>query len=48
MVQFVRKDAGVVMVNLMYFKTLEFFEKKGQCESCRVGVKQYEYIFFGV
>ena len=27
MVQFVHKDAGVVMVNLMYFKNLEFFEK---------------------
>ena len=27
MVQFVHKDAGVVVVNLMYFKNLEFFEK---------------------
>ena len=27
MVQFVHKDADVVMVNLMYFKNLEFFEK---------------------
>ena len=27
MVQFVHKDAGVVMVNLMYFKNLEFFGK---------------------
>ena len=48
MVQFVHKDAGVVVVNLMYFKNLEFFWKDGQYESCRVGATQYEYIFFGV
>ena len=27
MVQFVHKDAGMVVVNLMYLKNLEFFEK---------------------
>ena len=27
MVQFVHKDAGVVVVNLMYYKNLEFFDK---------------------
>ena len=50
MVQFVNKDAVVVVVNLMYFKNLEFFlflnVTDSQCESCRVGAKQYEYIFF--
>ena len=27
MVQFVHKDASMVVVNLIYFKNLEFFEK---------------------
>ena len=43
-----KKSQQVRIVIIIVDKNLEFFFLNGQCESCRVGAKQYEYIFFGV
>lgn len=43
MIQFVHRDVGMVMADLVYFENIEYFEKK---MVSMVGVEQYGNLFW--